>query len=150
MLATDGLRELSRFASLPHVGAWVAGAAPPCACLPQEVTGVTWKASESIFWKVADFPGLWRAAVLGFEGWSYVADFRTLRRVLALPDSPLAGECAAIIMAHRPDARCASSVCRSLPSHVMADPVRAFYAPLAKPICAFLPAIEQGCAGQTG
>ena len=44
---------------------------------------------------------------MGYEGWSDVADYCTLRRVLELRDSPLAGECAAIIKAHRPDARCA-------------------------------------------
>lgn len=42
---------------------------------------------------------------MGYEGWSDVTDYCTLRRVLELRDSPLAGECAAIIKAHRPDAR---------------------------------------------
>lgn len=44
---------------------------------------------------------------MGYEGWSDVTDYCILRRVLELRDSPLAGECAAIIKAHRPDARCA-------------------------------------------
>ena len=69
------------------------------ACLPG--------ACEGNIWDGTDFRALRRAAYMGYEGWSDVTDYCILRRVLELRDSPLAGECAVIIKAHRPDARCA-------------------------------------------